>query len=441
MKTIVVVRDTLRGTLQDNQAIFYLSEAPTEIPEADKHEIFDCSPVDEKTDSCIGREVYQRLIKHKAVHEALEQITRIKHPERRPFYIELRTDRSENLPWEAICCPQAKHLALDRRWPIARMVYRGPLPKKRDVRYFDGTLRITAILAAHKVDAWEEWEALYEAIATSKIPCRLDILTSQEKLIEDISHRATQHRSQCNFFEISVDWVPDKESKLIERIQDNKPNIVHFFCHGSSGYGLSSLIIATRATTEKITADPPLSLEAFQLAELNHQTLWLLTLNACETAKSSGNSMSLIYNLVYDGIPAAMGMHNKIEKYNANIFCKNFYQTILDEFSQISTQTDFRLKLENSLHLLRKAFCEEHSEPLHLGAKEYKEWTLPVLYIHRDPLKIQNLTNININNNKKILEEIKVLENILEELTPTRPKQQIIEGIKEQIENLKKKLN
>lgn len=324
-----------------------------------------------------GAEIFARLTVHPGIGEALERASHAAAGEIHPIYIETSANDAELLPWEVLFHGQKGFFALDPRWPIVRVTGRRAGRTSVD-RLVKGRLTIAAVLAAQDRDARPEWDALQTALEGSAIDHDLLVLVAQDDLRD--------HIAQLALASVTVEHVPTGIDALLARLAAHEPNLLHFFCHGSADYG-GYLEVATRNTA--LLGEPPLYLKAQQLAQAAGQAL-LVTLNACEGALPIQDTQSLAYALVKEGAPAAIGMRHAIESQTAHRFCGAFYEAALAHLeAHLQGPPEAALDWGPLMRVPRNRLCAHHGGPIEVAAAGCREWTLPVLYVRPEPLKVQ----------------------------------------------------
>lgn len=111
----------------------------------------------------IGAYLMNALTEHPAVAEALRTLD-TDEDARQPLLLRISPE-AENIPWETVFA-NGVFLALDKRWPIARMSQqdRGGATE----RDFQPPLHVMLILAADGVDATAEWEGILASLRTAR---------------------------------------------------------------------------------------------------------------------------------------------------------------------------------------------------------------------------------------------------------------------------------
>src|SRR5262249_19541876 len=120
---------------------------------------------------------------------------------------------------------------------------------------------------------------------------------------------------------------------------------------------------------------------------------WLVTLNCCEGSKATKDQPSLSFALVTRGVAAATAMLEEVAPQDAHDFCGYYYdsvlQTLRDAYDNGSKTNQIeRIELPISLYEARNAL----NAPGRLARNGQPAWTLPVVYVRKDPFMIRVLT-------------------------------------------------
>jgi hypothetical protein len=339
-------------------------------------------------------------------------------------------------------------LALDRRWPIARL--RNPIAQVKQESVFSLPLRVLAVLSAAggsseaRISGHEEWEQIYESLNTSNLEFSLRVLVCEEKLKQHIEGLADKR--------VQVAYVVDKDG-LTQDIVSFAPHLTHFFCHGTAEQ-LPYLKVGNRADWEA-ERDGSIVLEANELHQRAdpHQCIWLLTLNCCESAKQAREARCLASALVTAGFPAVVGMREPVKSDDANTFCGLFYREVLKMVASAPVGSDkqaIRIEWASALWQARATLCD-HCNPGAMSttaATNCKEWTIPVLYARSEPFllrRAQVMPEMNLANRLERLSNIDVLKKQRDEFATRQDvdndvKQATIEAFNSEIRRIEDEL-
>ena len=111
----------------------------------------------------------------------------------------------------------------------------------------------------------------------------------------------------------------------------DRPHVLHFFCHGTVQYGGGSLSLATIADRAEGPDGPEsVSVDIYRLRKLvSDRMLWLVTLNCCSGAQSTGKTQSLAQVVVEAGAGAALGWRTPVAPEDAHVLCRTVYSGLL----------------------------------------------------------------------------------------------------------------
>jgi hypothetical protein len=183
------------------------------------------------------------------------------------------------------------------------------------------------------------------------------------------------------------------EGTLLGAIKALQPNIVHFFCHGTSEAAQARLELARPSDYDAEVPHGSIRLAATDLDVLGTtSSVWLVVLNCCQGAMSSGRFRSLAGDLVGGGTPAVIAMRDSVDATKANQFAGVLYKHLLDAlFPMLPTEADAAAGNEillsedtwlNVMHPPREALSRPDPNSI-------PWWTLPVVYVRRGPLKLK----------------------------------------------------
>jgi len=328
----------------------------------------------------IGEYIWNGLSNHEALKQQIRSLLAVQEGTTESVVLCIPPE-AEDLAWETLFVDHS-FLALDRRWPIARMSMDAP-PGGRQ-RNFQPPLKVLAVLAADKdaegndITAAGEWKALLDSFGSASFPVTIKALVAEESLHAEIA------AANSDGVSAEVDYVDRDSGVFLRAIQDFRPNILHFFCHGAKSGGTSYLRVATLLSRD---GDPggPLIFEASDLPTgALGDGLWLVTLNCCGSAEPTGAAGSIAHALSSTGVPVVAGMRESVVVEDANAFSAGFYRAVVDLLRPTATAGRARaIEWPTALYEARIALCEAHrgNVPCRQAAPASHEWTLPVLYV------------------------------------------------------------
>jgi hypothetical protein len=307
------------------------------------------------------------------VDKALKQAFELGASACRPIYLEIKAlPTAETYCWEALCTDKGDFLALDRRWPVARVV--GSYAPRREARSFAGVLKILAVLTPADIDPTREWNALYKAVQEARrqgLMIDLHVATSHEPLIDQIEDLLD---TDARLFQFAfTDMVG-----LVGRADNLQPHLVHFFCHGSTSLGKPRLELAT---LNDAGAEPIELTMTDLLASPGLSRCWLAVLNCCDSGRAGKDMMSLGASLVAGGMHAAIGMKEEVEVPDAAAFSEKLYPALMRNLTEALTtpgSEDVLIEWSSSMWEPRRGLSDFPT----------RAWTLPVIYVQRTEFRV-----------------------------------------------------
>jgi hypothetical protein len=315
----------------------------------------------------VGSRIFEELCKNAAIKAAIGDALNAKINSVRPIYIDTETVRAESICWEALWDTTKSFLALDRRWPIARRA-QPDAPPKLSMAFFAPPLRILAIISAENYPGVPEWEGIQKAAQSAiGLPVQIQVVTGDDALFG-----AVKNNVQLDSEALQPQPVPEYPDALDLIIDNFKPHIVHFFCHGVIA---QSPWLAIRTGRK----DKPLKVGIESLPSL--QKVWLVVLNSCDGSVPIGDVPSMAYQIVAKmGVPFVLGTLAPIDLLDAYKFSEAFYGRLLFKFAETFAAARpedlITIGWTDALHAARDAIDRKYEQ----NAATNNQWTLPVLY-------------------------------------------------------------
>jgi len=277
-----------------------------------------------------GRKLFDELSKHPAIAPAIAAALQQQQGGCSPICLRLDDSAlADDLPWEAVCglgiSGVQEFFALDERWPVVRMrevMETEPV----SVYTLEPPLRITVVLSAAgrtpqtRAPARPQWDRVRETVdkhlqVNNPVQVKVTVFAGEEDL--------RNHIRDANLPWVTAGLIADQAS-FLNAIKDSRPQILHFFCHGTAE-GIPHLRIGSYTDWE-VEREPSIALTARELRQSADpdQNTWLVTLNCCESATRAADARSLASSLVAAGFPAALGMREAIEVQQAHLLCGFF---------------------------------------------------------------------------------------------------------------------
>lgn len=304
-----------------------------------------------------------------------------------------RIPPAQSLPWEAMQDGQGNFVAL-RSSPLFSRIYVPRRSPKEVQRTFRPPLRVLAVIAAagaqgdgSVLSGLPELEALLAGLAGKEAPgFVLRVLGADDDVRARIEALADP---RVTFRELS--GYAALEAELAEQ----KPDILHFFCHGFMGDEATPphLELATRTDQLAKKERGSILLAGDDLVPLLEEQpqIWMVVLNSCLGAAAT-ESASLARELIGGAdLPAVIAMREAIERRDAHLFAEELMREVQKVVAEIvATPPPHDLEWARLLPAVRARLVRERGGSL-AKAKDLREWTLPVLYVHRDDFRINQV--------------------------------------------------
>jgi hypothetical protein len=358
----------------------------------------------------IGQRLVDILHRNDTIREVLRTALTLQSA---PIYFRVGDTRAHRLSWEALYRDQT-FLALDARWPIARLPRAG---KTTDTtrRAFEAPLVLVCVLSAVGVDALPEWNGIYDAVQTARqrVPINVTLLAGQEAVLD-----AARQPNDPNLTVLPVPSASEIRT-LIDTIRLLKPHILHMFCHGRIDKGVNMLDVATITDFEAGTGQSSIQIRAQELGEaLKNPQSWSVVLNTCGGADAS-TALTHAEKIVNAGVPVAVGMRRQVDAGDACAFSAAFYPRVFDavatatESSAHSREINWADTLLGARYKLRDMHGSDPSTD--------DSWTIPVLYTRSRAFRINVVAPGTANQEMKRASETKVVDGLVEIIGESAP--------------------
>ncbi len=162
-----------------------------------------------------------------------------------------------------------------------------------------------------------------------------------------------------------------------------RPNILHFFCHGSVRNG-QRLECAKVLYSEVPDPANQVHLSPEDLLEnlARDQHLWMVVLNACRTAEgdSSGYQNSFALRILGQKVPLVIANRVPVQDSDASVMTRSLYPPVLRKVS--AAANDRIVDWANTLLPARRALVNRHRGDLtgSDSAAQKDAWSRPVFY-------------------------------------------------------------
>ncbi len=342
----------------------------------------------------LGEALLDLLLSHPSIPRQIDAVA----GDDGSLLIEDLTAAAQSLPWEALKDRNGKFIAL-RDAPLLGRSVRRLLGGEPMARVFQPPLRVLAVLAAagqqqdgSVLTAKKEAQAIVRGLSAVQGPEFELLVLGVDDEVEAILAAANDSRLRYRELRGLVE--------LEEALREHKPHLLHFFCHGFADEDTPPrLDLALRSDQVAGFANGSLLLEADQIVDLigmaNPQSqLLMLSLNCCLGAAAT-ETISLARDLMKNtDLPAVIAMREAIDRRDAHAFAETFFgearRLIGDLLAGGLPDT---LDWTRVLPAVRTRLCIDRCQRLS-RAKDCKEWTLPVLYTRREPLRIGEVAHL-----------------------------------------------
>lgn len=326
-----------------------------------------------------GEELARLLGRHRPTKQAIDQALGVDaDTEPSTIYFRLAAPAADALPWEQLYVEPRGFIALDARWPIARVARR---VHEVGQRTFEPPFRIVAVLSAADRDGVPQLDALATAIAAARVQglqVGVHVITGDPAVAARVKELADPG--------VTVETIATDPVSVVRQIAAARPHLLHVLCHG--GYaapGVMGLSFATRRDflSRAKTGRVAVSVDMVAAA-LRSEDPWLVVLAACETANAAA-APSIAHELVNSGVPAVIGMRRVVDLSATDAFCARVYPELLTMVADAVAAADgsphHRIEWAPALTAPRLAAAG--------GAPASEDgWSDPVLYVQQEHLLV-----------------------------------------------------
>lgn len=388
-----------------------LLELDSSLPPIDEFMRFDSTPdADSDVIANAGSAIHDRLSAHGNLADALRAtLTTPSGTATREIriHIEPIAKAAHNLPWETLLHPADGFVALSRDLPFTRSVPPVATDGVRAAAPLGGTLKLVGVLAAAQIPGDPEWSAIERSLRHWPSD-GLDVLILVDR--PELRQRIQDDVAAKELQGVTVELVPTTVERLVQRIGDHAPHILHLFCHGRADGG-GVLEVATPATS---IGQPPLYLRPGPLASAARSSL-LVVLNACSTGATSedAETNSIACALVEQGVPFVTSMRQQVPAKVAHLFADALLDKVVHDLrADHAKGTPFRPAVAPAVMAARRTIMDSYGAGTDLQ-RRFKEWTLPILCTSSAPFEITPVTDVSQQEATETLAAIRVLRSIL----------------------------
>jgi len=340
----------------------------------------------------LGEQLAAKLCQNTTIKSVLDKaLAHPKAPPSVPIYFSVGDATAHALPWEALVgelVGKKVFVALDDRWPIARIPRTGELAVGAKFP-FAPPLKFACVLSAVGVSAKDEWAGIYaavEAARTNGFAVHVTVFAGEDAIIQTIQALNDPHTV--------VAPVPGRATDLLRELDKIEPHILHFFCHGAiTGAGIRRLEIGTVGDFQQLnptTSSVLLLIDELGTSIARGQT-WAVVLNTCASAQAAGDAMTHAEDLVSRGVPVAIGMRRLFNAPDALLFSSSLYPALFKTIQAASAAPGTHtVGWMDALLDVRTTLRDAHgSDP-----DQFDEWTIPVLYTRPGPFELIATPNV-----------------------------------------------
>lgn len=328
-----------------------------------------------------GRRVREALYSHPQVGKALDGLFDASAHETSSLVFDLSGALAETIRWEALQDAATAHVALRLSPRLCRIAAESS-SASLSRRSFAGPLKLAAFLSAAKVSAAAEFSNL---LATLKMADQ-----------HGVKIEATIYVAERDLLDMDLADYPMVERKVIPtdtlgvelELSLLKPDLLHFFCHGASE---TSQWLEFATVRDHLTqANGSVLFNIDRLIDCKAlQNVWAVVFNCCDGGRPTPNLNSMAFRAVAQGgAPAAIGMGAPIPAGAAAIFSKAFYRGLVAQLANLKANPENQTGEIDFGEATAQGRMALHEALQDVGAA-CTSWSLPIVYLHRDPLLIE----------------------------------------------------
>lgn len=265
-------------------------------------------------------------------------------------------------------------VALDERWPIARIPRGGAIPVGAQMP-FAPPLKLVCVLSAVGLTAIDEWNGIYQAVQAARaagLPISLTVFAGEEVEVINVIDALGDNGT-------SVHPIPNTPTALLAALEEIEPHVLHFYCHGTITGDVRRLEIGTIGDFDRNDGASSVLLRVEELGESAKRTnTWAVILNTCRGAEATGEALTHAEEIVSRGVPVAIGMRRQVDTDDAVAFSSTFYPAAFGAIENaVAANPGARsVGWADMLLTVRRTLRDNHgADPAADDA-----WTLPVLY-------------------------------------------------------------
>ncbi|GAA2515848.1 CHAT domain-containing protein [Pilimelia columellifera] len=367
------------------EAVMKLAEAPTNIPGLGDNMVVDLSAPVGPGVLARGAELHRRLCAHPPIRDGLGAMSATPlGAGAAPLYFRVVAAAADALPWEELYADDHGFLALDPRWPVARIARRArPVVE----RVFAGELTLVAVLSAAGRSGLAQARALLEAVSSQDgraVGARLVVISAEDAVLKAVAAAALPYAQSQP--------MANDAAGLARQIAAANPDVLHLLAHGGQVMpGVSTLVFADAAD---LLSEAPAGSVSLQLANIIQGLLgadpWLVVLAACESAAATDTAGmvtggALAHEIALGGVPAVLGMRRLVDVTAADRCVQALYPAVLADVRAAAEATDHDGEIIDWAGALTGARAAlAGADPAQLDG-----WADPVLYVGCEEFRVR----------------------------------------------------
>jgi hypothetical protein len=315
------------------------------------------------------------------------------------------------LSWEALVMQNA-FLALDDRWPIARIA-RGGAVADAARRVFAPPLKVAVVISAVERPGLLEWEGIAKAVTEARAANQtIDVLlfAAEESVFSAASALGG----------VDARPMPATATQLITELRDAGAHFVHLYCHGAIAEGVRRLELGTVLDFEAV---PPRSSVLMRVLELGvalaQAGTWGVLLNTCRGAEAADEAITHAEEIVSAGVPFAIGHRRLVDAADAAAFSAAYYPAMFKavRYAAAAPLGNNEIEWADTLVDARRVLRDNH------GADPARNdrWTVPVLYCQSGSFELVPSQPIDVSDTRETLAEQDTVGGIVDTLAASAP--------------------
>jgi hypothetical protein len=317
----------------------------------------------------IGEGLATKIRGNQTISQVLDRaFTQPPAPPSLPICFRVGDQNAHALSWESLF-GNGDFIALDDRWPIARIARGGQVPEGAE-RPFAPPLRLLCVISAVQTSGREEWDQIFPSVESARgngLPIEVTLIAGEQDLLDSVTAKKLP--------DVEVLSVPETGTDLIELIRQKDPHLVHFYCHGNVVERSRLLEIGTTIDHDN---NANTSSVIVRIEELWSTPVspWLVSLNMCRGADAQIEGLTHAEELVNRGVPVAVGMRRVVDAADAHVFAAAFYPSVFRAIQAATGGGSPTIEWADTLVQARRRLRDQHGSV----PESSDEWTVPVMY-------------------------------------------------------------